>query len=201
VYAGALTMNKILRLGEISPGVYFLNTHYVNGFDSNGYSFYSSPFDLGTGIPTYSAGNNYAVMYQSKYSKSYPSPVILNSNDVDPSDEKFLLIGSGELADLLNTTEIKNADYNSVKALVQGQIDTFLGCKVIRTERLANDGSNTRYCMLYTKSGMGLAVGRDVQSRVTEESTLHFAKQLYFSMSMGASRLEEKKVVEIAVAY
>lgn len=126
---------------------------------------------------------------------------ILNGNDVDPSEEKFLLIGSGELSDLLNTTEIKNADYNSVKALVQGQIDSFLGCKVIRTERLANDGSNTRYCMLYTKSGLGLAIGRDVQSRITEESTLHFAKQLYFSMSMGASRLEEKKVVEIAVAY
>jgi hypothetical protein len=126
---------------------------------------------------------------------------ILNGNDVDPSDEKFLLIGSGELSDLLNTTEIKSADYNSVKALVQGQIDTFLGCKVIRTERLATNGSNTRYCMLYTKSGAGLAIGKDVQSRITEESTLHFAKQLYFSMSMGASRLEEKKVVEIAALY
>lgn len=126
---------------------------------------------------------------------------IINGNDVDPSDEKFLLIGSGELADLLNTTEIKNADYNSVKALVQGQIDSFLGCKVIRTERLANDGSNTRYCMLYTKSGIGLAVGRDVTSRIDELPTNHYAKQLYFSMSMGASRLEEDKCVEIAVAY
>jgi hypothetical protein len=126
---------------------------------------------------------------------------IINGNDVDPSEEKFLLIGSGELADLLNTTEIKNADYNSVKALVQGQIDTFLGCKVIRTERLANDGSNTRYCMLYTKSGIGLAVGRDVTSRIDELPTNHYAKQLYFSMAMGASRLEEDKVVEIAVAY
>ena len=126
---------------------------------------------------------------------------ILNGNDVDPSDEKFLLIGSGELTDLLNTTEIKNADYAAVKALVQGQIDTFLGCKVIRTERLANDGSNTRYCMLYTKSGAGLAIGRDVTSRIDELPTNHYAKQLYFSMSMGASRLEEKKVVEISVAY
>jgi len=126
---------------------------------------------------------------------------ILNGNDVDPSDQKFLIIGSGELADLLNTTEIKSADYNSVKALVQGTIDTYLGCKVIRSERLANNGSDTRYCLLYTQSGMGLAIGRDVQSRITEESTLHFAKQLYFSMSMGASRLEEDKVVEIGVKY
>lgn len=122
---------------------------------------------------------------------------ILNGNDVDPSDERYLIIGSKQLSSLLNTTEIKSADYNTVKALVQGQIDTFLGCKVIRSERLAKQ-STTRYCLLYTKSGMGLAIGRDIQSRITEESTLHFAKQLYFSMDIGASRLEEKKVVEIA---
>lgn len=121
---------------------------------------------------------------------------ILNGNDVDPSDEKYLLITSAQLTNLLNTTEIKSADYNSVKALVQGDINTFLGCNVIRTE-LLESASTTRYCMLFTKSGIGLAIGRDVTSRVTEESTLHFAKQIYFSMAIGASRLEEKKCVEI----
>lgn len=121
---------------------------------------------------------------------------ILNGNDVDPSDPKFLVISSQQLNNLLNTTEIKNADYNSVKALVQGQIDTFLGCKVIRTELLPKT-STTRYCLLYTKSGIGLAVGQDIQSHVDMLPDMHYAKQIYFSMSMGASRLEEEKVVEI----
>lgn len=134
-------------------------------------------------------------------SKILAAKEILDGNDVDPSDERFFLIGSGELSDLLNTTEIKSADYNSVKALVQGNVDTYLGFKFIRTERLANNSSDTRYCLAYCKSGIGLAVGRDVQSRVTEESTLHFAKQLYFSMSMGSSRLEEDKVVEVGAKY
>ena len=101
------------------------------------------------------------------------------------------------LTGLLNTTEIKSADYNSVKALVQGELDSFLGCKVIRSERLAG-GATARKALLFTKSGIGLAIGKDITSRVTEESTLHFAKQIYFSMSLGASRLEEDKVVEIA---
>jgi hypothetical protein len=121
---------------------------------------------------------------------------ILNANDVDPSEEKYLLIGSAQLTDLLQTTQITSSDYAAVKALVQGQIDTFLGCKVIRTERLAKV-STTRYCMLYCKSGMGLAIGRDIVSRIDELPTNHYAKQLYFSMAMGASRLEEDKVVEI----
>ncbi len=122
---------------------------------------------------------------------------ILNANDVDPDDTKYIIISSGMLTGLLNTTEIKSSDYNSVKALVQGDINSFLGCKVIRSERLAG-GAASRKALLFTKSGIGLAIGRDVTSRVTEESTLHFAKQIYFSMAMGASRLEEDKVVEIA---
>jgi hypothetical protein len=122
---------------------------------------------------------------------------ILNANDVDPSDEKFLVIGSQQLSDLLNTTEIKNADYNSVKALVQGQIDTFLGCKVIRSERLGTVTTNVRKCLLYTKTGIGLAIGRDVMSNIDVLPGNHYAKQLYFSLSMGASRLEESKVVQI----
>jgi len=122
---------------------------------------------------------------------------ILNGNDVDPSDERFIVVSSGMLTSLLNTTEIKSADYNSVKVLVEGNVDTFLGLKFIRSERLAG-GASARKALLFTKSGIGLAVGRDVTSRITEESTLHFAKQLYFSMCLGASRLEEDKVVEIA---
>ncbi len=122
---------------------------------------------------------------------------ILNGNDVDPSEEKICVISSGMLTSLLNTTEIKNSDYNAVKVLVQGEVDTFLGMKFIRSERLAG-GASSRKALLFCKSGLGLAIGRDVKSRITEESTLHFAKQLYFSMSMGASRLEEEKVVEIA---
>lgn len=121
----------------------------------------------------------------------------LSAADVDPSDEKFLVVSAQQITNLMNTTEIKSADYNSVKALVRGEIDTFLGCKVIQTQ-LVPKVSTTRFCMLYTKSGIGLAIGKDVTSRITEESTLHFAKQLYFSMAIGASRLEEVKVVEIA---
>jgi len=121
---------------------------------------------------------------------------ILNKNDVDPSDEKYIVIGSQQLTNLLNTTEIKSSDYNSIKALVQGQVNSFLGCTVIRSERLTKV-STTRQVLMYTKSGIGLAVGRDVISRIDELPTNHYAKQLYFSMAMGASRLEETKVVEI----
>lgn len=121
---------------------------------------------------------------------------VLRGNEVDPSDEKVLVVSSYQLAEMLNINEIKSADYNTQRALVSGDVGTFLGCKVITSEQLPKE-STARKCYLFTKTGVGLAIGRDVVSRIDELPTNHYAKQLYFSMSMAASRLEETKVVEI----
>lgn len=37
---------------------------------------------------------------------------------------------------LLRETEVSSYDFNNVKALVEGKIDTFMGFKFIRTQRL-----------------------------------------------------------------
>jgi len=78
---------------------------------------------------------------------------ILDGNDVDPDEERFMVLGSKQISDLLNTTEIKSSDYNSVKALVQGDIDTFMGFKFLRSERLGL-ASTTRTCFAFTKSAV-----------------------------------------------
>lgn len=120
---------------------------------------------------------------------------ILDGNEVDDM-ERYVVAGSNQMSNLLNTTEIKSADFNTVKALVRGEIDAFLSFKFIRSERLGIS-SSIRSCYAFAKSGIGLAIGRDVTSRIDELPTQHYAKQLYFSMAIGASRLEEDKVVEI----
>lgn len=118
----------------------------------------------------------------------------------DYTDEgRVFVIGSSQLKSLLNTTEIKSADYNTIKALVRGELNTFLGFEFIRvTNDILVKETNTRYCVAFAKKAMGLAIGQDVTSKIDELPTAHYAKQLYFSMSMGASRLEEEGVVEVA---
>lgn len=124
---------------------------------------------------------------------------ILNANDYT-EEGRTLIISSTALTSLLNTTEIKSADYNSIKALVNGQINSYLGCDVVRiSDTLFETSGTTQYLLLYAKKAMGLAIGQDVVSRIDELPTTHYAKQLYFSMSLGASRLEETGVVEIAI--
>ena len=49
----------------------------------------------------------------------------------------------------------------------------------------------------FTKDAIKLAVGQDVKSRVAERGDKGFNMYAYMCMSLGATRMEEKKVVEI----
>jgi hypothetical protein len=121
---------------------------------------------------------------------------ILDGNDVDPDDERFLVLGSKQISDLLNTTEIKSSDYNSVKALVQGDIDTFMGFKFLRSERLAL-ASTTRTCFAFTKSAMGLGIGSDVKTSIDIRYDKSLAHQVYLSFVAGATRIQDECVVQV----
>lgn len=116
---------------------------------------------------------------------------------VDPDEERYIACSAKQIANLLATTETTSADYNNVKALVEGRVDRFMGFNFIRTERLAVDGSSYRRVIAWVKSGLGLCIGQDVVARITERSDKRFSQYAYFQMSIGAARLEEAKVVEI----
>jgi hypothetical protein len=55
------------------------------------------------------------------------------------------------------------------KALVQGDIDTFVGFKFITSNRLSDDGTS-RLCYAWAQDGVKLAVGKDVMARIDERS-------------------------------
>lgn len=131
---------------------------------------------------------------------------ILDQNKV-PMTDRFIVVAAEGIEDLLSDTNVTSHDYNSVRALVSGQVDTFLGFKFIQMEAptttnaastLGVAGSGTYYAVAYHKTGIGLAMWKDWTSRIDERADLNYAKQLYYSTCFGTSRLEEEKVVEIA---
>jgi len=125
---------------------------------------------------------------------------ILDLADVDPSLPRFIVCGPTQISDLLNTTEVKSSDYNTVKALAMGQLDSFLGFKFIVTNRLKFDATNTddRLAYAFTSDAIKLAIGQDVLARIDERADKSYSTQVYYAMSIGATRMEEEKVVEIA---
>tara|TARA_R110000787_G_scaffold114179_1_gene223790 strand:- start:912 stop:1181 length:270 start_codon:yes stop_codon:yes gene_type:complete len=83
------------------------------------------------------------------------------------------------------------------KALVQGDIDTFVGFKFITSNRLSDDGTS-RLCYAWAQDGCKLAIGKDTMARIDERSDKSYSTQVYYCATFGSTRMEEDKVVEIA---
>lgn len=134
--------------------------------------------------------------------------------DIDEDEERYIAISSQQLQDLLGTTQVTSSDFNSVKALVEGKVDTFMGFKFVRTQRLpkgttptfdqttgvvgsgSNSMTNARSVLAWAKSGVLFAVGQDMTADIGPRRDKRNAIQVYASMSVGATRMEEVKVVE-----
>jgi len=121
---------------------------------------------------------------------------IIDLADVDPSLPRHIIVSPKQITDLLGTTEVTSSDFNTVKALAQGDINTFLGFNFIVSNRLAI-ATNKRKCIAFVSDGIGLAVGKDATARIDERADKGYATQVYYSAAFGATRMEEDKVVEI----
>ena len=77
----------------------------------------------------------------------------LDAGDVDPSIKRYIVCGAKQIQDLLGTTSVTSADFNTVKALASGQVDSFLGFNFIMSNRLLMDGTHTtdRLCYAFTE--------------------------------------------------
>jgi hypothetical protein len=143
---------------------------------------------------------------------------IMDEQEVDPSEKRYLVCSAKQIDSLLGQTEVTSSDFNSVKALVQGEVNTFMGFEFIRIERLATvasgaawataspttgavgSGSSTvgfRRAFAFSMPALLLAIGQDMVSRIGERADKSYSMQVYAMMSIGATRMEEAKVVEI----
>jgi hypothetical protein len=138
-----------------------------------------------------------------------------DSNEVDES-KRHIVCGAKEIRAMLSETEVTSSDYNAIKALVHGEINTFMGFNFIRIERLpfttaaqvfnASTGEvgvgvdsipvGSKRCFAYAGDALIAGIGANPTARVSERPDKHYANQVYFSMSLGAMRMEEVKVIE-----
>ena len=122
---------------------------------------------------------------------------ILDSNEVEKTD-RYAVATAEQISDLLNTTEVTSNDYNVVKALVQGEINTWLRFVWIHSERLLTDSSSNRLTYFFQRWSLQLAIQKDIEGRVDERADMNFAWQVYLRMCAGATRLEEGRIVQVA---
>ena len=121
----------------------------------------------------------------------------MDLNDVDPSIPRYIAVGPKQIEDLLGDTTVTSSDFNTVKALVQGELDTFMGFQFIMSNRLSVDSNDIRKCFAWAEDGLTLGIGKDISARIDERADKGYATQVYYCMSIGAVRMEEDKVVQI----
>lgn len=142
--------------------------------------------------------------------------------DVDPDEERFIAVSPIGIQSMLSNAVTISADYNTIKALAEGAVDTFSGFKFIMSNRLplassapqgvfqrttyasapwtsGNGVSATtdRLMFSWARSGIGLAMQEEAKTRIEEDPSLSFATRLYMEMVLGATRIEEARVVGV----
>lgn len=118
-----------------------------------------------------------------------------------PFEGRTMLIHANSLEALLGETQATSTDYNSVKALVSGEINTFLGFNFVvigdRSEGgLAIDGSSDRVVYAFHRDSIGFAVGMNMRSEINyvPEKTSWLINGMF---SAGAINIDDEGIVKI----
>ncbi len=128
---------------------------------------------------------------------------ILMANEVDlDSDPIFCAIDADEHNNLLNEVQIVNTDYNDRPVLVDGRIRSFLGINFIQYERVTtatdDQAGTSKQIPMWAKSGMHMGTWNGVETNISQREDLSGRPwQAYMAMTMGATRLEENKIVRV----
>ena len=124
---------------------------------------------------------------------------ILDAAEAEDTD-RFCIVNARQLRQLLAETEVTSADFNTVRTLVNGELNSFLGFRFIRSERLGQDENGNDKVLFWQKRGMLLAHAGSGKSEITDRADKNYATQVFVSRSMGATRMQEELVGYMACA-
>lgn len=124
---------------------------------------------------------------------------LLDANNV-PSEGRCMIIHANNLAGMLGETEITSSDFATVKALVSGEVDTFMGFKFVTLGDRDEGGlpiPSTRTCFAFHKDAMGMGVGMNQKSEINyvPEKTSFLVSSMF---SAGAVAIDDEGIVKIS---
>ena len=124
---------------------------------------------------------------------------LLDANNV-PSEGRCMIIHANNLAGLLGETEVQSSDFNTIKALVSGEVDTFMGFKFVTLGDRDEGGlplPSTRTCFAFHKDAVGMGIGMNQKSEINyiAEKTSFLVSSMF---SAGAVAIDDEGIVKIS---
>lgn len=143
----------------------------------------------GTASPA-NAGLTLAKLIRAKF--------LLDTAEV-PSENRYIAVSAQQLSDLLmSVDQVSNSRYSDVKALVDGNVNYFMGFQFIRSEQLALDTTtDIRTCFAWYRDGIALSDTEQPRARIDTLPTQNHTVQVRTTMVTGATRLQEAYVIMI----
>lgn len=123
--------------------------------------------------------------------------MLMSAHKGEVNENIFIGISSYEHDAMLKEIQATSRDFNGGQpVLVDGRIRRFMGMDFIISERLEIDSGNRRL-PVWVPTGMHMGIWEDIQAKVSERSDKSYAWQVYLSETIGATRLQQGKVIEI----
>lgn len=190
--------NSVYALGRSMDQQILSGLLGTNFTGNNGGTSVSLPASQVVSVAQGAASSTNLTVAKLRYAKR-----ILMQNEVDlDSDQVFCAVNAANHDSLLQEVQVISDEFNDHPVLVEGKITRFLGIDFIHTELLATGtddlaGTSTAVPM-WAKSGAYMGVWEDIMTDVSQRKDLRsLPYQAYVMGTFGATRLEEKKVVQI----
>jgi len=116
------------------------------------------------------------------------------------SGDRHIVLRALALQKLLENTSVTSSDFNTVKALVTGDLDTYMGFKFHKIGTRAEGGlpgvAADRVAFAYQKASIGIAIGMDIKTSVdwVAQKTSWLANGLF---KAGAVAREPQGIVKL----
>lgn len=123
--------------------------------------------------------------------------LMFNRNDVPTEEPKWLALSAQAIYDLQGEVELTEAEQGALKIITSGEVAKVFGFKTVMSNRLAISAGLIRSNFAWVRSGLGLGMIYDIKTKLTTRDDKNHAVQPWMSMDFGATRLQEKLVVEI----
>ena len=121
---------------------------------------------------------------------------MLDAAEVEDFDTRYIVCTAQQISNLLEDQKVTSSDYNTVKALVNGEVNQFMGFEFVRYEGLPL-ATKTRSCIAYAKSGLHIGTWNGFEIHVDNRIDKKYIWQIYAKCTIGATRTQEKKVIKI----
>lgn len=121
-----------------------------------------------------------------------------NGNDM-PGEKMFIAASYGGREQLLSETPVTSADFNTVKSLINGDINSFLGFTFkwigVRDEGGLKKTGAVRSAYAWRPESLGMAIGKEEMTHSYEN--LYTSRLINFSLAAGAVVIDDQGYADV----